>query len=90
MAHISMHFMKTSLTSKIHQISGYENHLKINLTCIFLSVGANFKNPVCHDGPCTKPHFEDLDMRNLQYVMKNCQKNHTKATMTMLIEHQFF
>ena len=38
----------------------------------------------------TIPHFEGLDMRNLQHKMRKSQKHHNKVTMTMSIECQFF
>ena len=43
-------FIKTDCSSKISQIWEFRNNLQKNLTCIFLSVWANSKKPVCHDG----------------------------------------
>ena len=51
MAH-SIGLMETGCTSKISQISGFQNHLPKNLTCLFLSLRANLKKTVCHDWPC--------------------------------------
>ena len=31
----------------------------------------------------TIPHFKGLGMRNLQYEIRICQKQHTKVAMTM-------
>ena len=35
------------------------------------------------------PHFKGLGMRNLQYEMRICQKNHNKVTMTMSSNFHF-
>ena len=51
MAH-GIHFMKTGCTSKISQTSGFQKHIQKKLTCLFLSLRANSKNPVCLDWPC--------------------------------------
>ena len=36
------------------------------------------------------PHFEVLDMGNLQYEIRICRKNHTKVTATMSKVYPFF
>ena len=36
------------------------------------------------------PYFKGLDMRNLQYEIRICQKSHNKVTMTVYIMVQFF
>ncbi len=38
----------------------------------------------------TIPHFKGLEMRNLQCELRICQKQHTKVTMIMSMECQFF
>ena len=50
MAH-SIDFMKTGCTSKISQISEFQNHLPKNLTFIFLSLRANQKNQFAMTDP---------------------------------------
>ena len=36
------------------------------------------------------PHFKGLDMRNLQYEIRICQKGHNKVTKTVLSLLRFF
>ena len=31
---------------------------------------------------CNMPHFKALGMRNLQYEIETCHKNHNKGTMS--------
>ena len=48
----SMYFVKTGSYGKISQVSGFQNYLQIKINLLFLSFGADSKNPVCHDWPC--------------------------------------
>ena len=38
--------------AKFLKSQGFKSTFQKNLTCIFLSLRANSKNPVCHDWPC--------------------------------------
>ena len=38
----------------------------------------------------TIPHFKGLDLKNLQYGIRICQKHNTKVTITILIVYSFF
>ena len=33
------------------------------------------------------PYFKGLDMRNLQYEIRICQKSHNKVTMTVYVKY---
>ena len=51
----SMQLKKTGCTSKISQISGFQNHLQ-KVSSLHISICqpiANSKKPVCDDGPCS-------------------------------------
>ena len=47
-----------------------------------------FLDRVIVEAPCTA-HLKGLDMRNLQYEIRICQKHHTKVTITISKEYPF-
>ena len=64
-----MHFMKTCCNGKISQFSGFQNHLQTISNLHILSVGANSKNPACHDWPCTpKIAKNSINRKKNQYL----------------------
>ena len=48
----------------------------------FLALLTIFLNRITVEAPCIA-HLKGLDMRNLQYEIRICHKNHTKVTMTI-------